>query len=423
MEKEKPDWLKSLESQSWQAELIASGLAIIGSLSVGPYIDVFMESMATMFNDRVLTILNYVLLYVYAAHAIVVVSFIFHLLLRILWVAILGLSSVYPNGINMESDSYAHHFLVSLKEEFPDISSYSMKLDDFCSVIFSILCSMFMILISLSIWLFFLIILSELLSFVIGDSVDYILYGTFALIMISSFLFYLISTGPQKESEFAKKNAYKIGRNYGKVFYLIGYKPLSYIMYIIRTNVKSKTFTFGMSLITLSSVLFSAPKIVKMMDIYDYRAFHKTNDRPSKANSENYLNTVKRSVLLKPVIQSELIEEDYLLLFLPEYQRDMVKIKEKCAIYQDKKEDNRLAKIEAKTECVNDFYKVFIDDQQVDNVRFKYKKHAHNGELGFQTLFRIDSLAIGHHLLKIEVPIQVREDSVRTSLIPFYKVS
>lgn len=30
--KKKPKWLRALESQSWQAELVISGLAIFGSL-------------------------------------------------------------------------------------------------------------------------------------------------------------------------------------------------------------------------------------------------------------------------------------------------------------------------------------------------------------------------------------------------------
>ncbi len=422
MEKEKPDWLQALESQSWQAELIASGLAIFGSLSVGPYIDFFVENMVTMYNDRVLTILNYVFLYIYAAHAIVVISFIFHLALRILWVAILGLSSVYPNGINLESDSYARHFLVSLKEEFPDISAYSMKLDDVCSVIFSILCSMFLVLISISVWLFFLIIFVELLSLILGDHVDYLMYGLFAIMMIFSFLFYIVSTGPKKESDFAQKNAYRIGQIYGKVFYLIGYTPLNYMMYILRTNLKSKTFTIGMTLITLLSVIFSGPKIVGMMDLFNYQAFHRTNDRPDKANSENYLNTVKKSMLLKPVIQSELIKDNYLHLFLPEYKRDILKLKEQCAPYQTK-DEGRLAKLKSRTACMNNVYKVFVDDQPINNIQFQFKKHTHNGELGYESLFAIDTLSIGRHMLKIEVPIVHNEDSVRTSLIPFYKVN
>ena len=47
----KPDWLTALESQSWQAELIASGLAIVGSLSLGPYIDSFTDIILALFGD------------------------------------------------------------------------------------------------------------------------------------------------------------------------------------------------------------------------------------------------------------------------------------------------------------------------------------------------------------------------------------
>ena len=47
--KKKPDWLTALESQSWQAELIASGLAIVGSLSLGPLINSFADRFLVVF--------------------------------------------------------------------------------------------------------------------------------------------------------------------------------------------------------------------------------------------------------------------------------------------------------------------------------------------------------------------------------------
>lgn len=86
MAKEKPEWLQALEAQSWQAELIASGLAIYGSLTMGPYIEGITEWAALRFNDRILGILYYLFTYIFAAHAVLVISFIAHLALRILWV-------------------------------------------------------------------------------------------------------------------------------------------------------------------------------------------------------------------------------------------------------------------------------------------------------------------------------------------------
>ena len=106
MNNNKPEWLQALEAQSWQAELIASGLAIYGSLSMGVYLDGLAEWAVLRFNDRVLDITYFLLLYIYSAHAILVISFITHLALRILWAGILGLSSVFPGGINMETKTF-----------------------------------------------------------------------------------------------------------------------------------------------------------------------------------------------------------------------------------------------------------------------------------------------------------------------------
>ena len=43
----KPDWLVNLEQESWQAELIISGLAILGALQLPGLIDRFGQWMMT----------------------------------------------------------------------------------------------------------------------------------------------------------------------------------------------------------------------------------------------------------------------------------------------------------------------------------------------------------------------------------------
>ena len=70
MDKTKPEWLQALEAQSWQAELIASGLAIYGSLSMGVYLDGLAEWAVLRFNDRILNILYFFFFYIYCPRCI-----------------------------------------------------------------------------------------------------------------------------------------------------------------------------------------------------------------------------------------------------------------------------------------------------------------------------------------------------------------
>jgi len=79
----KPLWLEALEKQSWQAELIVSGLVIYGSISAGPWIDKGVIYMSTIFSDRILDFMSLLLTYIYLIYALIIVCFISHLVLRI----------------------------------------------------------------------------------------------------------------------------------------------------------------------------------------------------------------------------------------------------------------------------------------------------------------------------------------------------
>ena len=275
MTETKPEWLKALEAQSWQAELIASGLAIYGSFSLGTYLDYLSAWSALHFNDRVLWILYFFFIYVFVAHSILVVSFIVHLLLRILWVGILGLSSVYPVGINLNFKSYSEDFKTKLKEDFPDLSGHSLSLDKLCSLIFSILCALIIILASISFWLLVYIVISELLiQWLPAYMVRILGFSLIILFVIYTLVASLTTQGVLKNSTFAKKYAYFLTIKFSKLFYLFGFKSFNYIVQTIRTNVTSKLFFFGYFGILITSMMVTFPRFVSLPNLLPKRSLY-----------------------------------------------------------------------------------------------------------------------------------------------------
>jgi len=425
MSENKPDWLQALEAQSWQAELIASGLAIYGSLSLGVYLDNIAEWAVLRFDDRILDILYFFVFYIYIAHAVLVISFITHLALRILWAGILGLSSAYPEGINTETKAYAPHFKEKLKQEFPDLSKYSLELDKLCSMIFSILCAMIILLVSISFWIIVYLFLSELLLKIVPENVvNYIGFIFIGLLLLFSILSSLLTQGKLKNSNFAKKYAYKLNQRFGKFFYFFGYKAFSYISQTIRTNVTSKLFFAGMMGILFISMLMAVPRFTNMVPYYKQDIFVNLNGHESYVETASYLDKLEGSIVLLPFIQTEIIKEPYIQLYIPKYKREAGTMTTLCGEFEwnddltDQK--NRKLRNTFKSDCAAKYYKLSIDAIPLKNIQYQYRRYLYNNREGYLVYINADTLKAGIHILRIESAYRSEENTFIRS-IPFYK--
>lgn len=426
---EKPEWLKSLEDQSWQAELIASGLAILGSIALGGYLESLAEWVIPLFNDRVLGMLMNVFMYLFIAQTILVVCFIGHLVLRIIWAAFLGLSSVYPNGINDEDDSkYAPFFLKKIKEDFPSISSYTLVLDNYCSIIFSILCCIVLMLLGMSFWFCVLIVLSELLSLFVNPEVATIIgYVFLAIFILFAIFIFLLTTGPFKESDLAKKYAYSWNKKSSKILYFTGYKTYSYLFWTIITNVKIKNL--GLIGFLIGNVSAAMMFLVRepIINNFSARSYARQNSIASYADQNNYADQLDCYKILKPIIQSREIDENYIKLFIPKMQRDAAYKNELCGTYKANKElgrrERRQEEEAVDVACVQQYYQLSIDDVSYQNPNFQFVRHEHSNEKGYLAYLRIDSIPSGTHLLKIETGYKNEDGKKAVRVLPFYKIN
>ncbi|MEL6867980.1 MAG: hypothetical protein AAFP19_26380, partial [Bacteroidota bacterium] len=321
---EKPEWLQALESQSWQAELIASGLAIFGSMEIGNYIERMAYWVLPLFSDSVLNNLRYVFIYLFIAQAILVFSFIIHLVLRIIWAGFLGLSSVYPEGITMnEQSGFTLSFIGKLRKEFPNITAYSIRMDNYCSIIFSILCSAVIIMLSVVVWICVTIALAELIDLYVYPGLGPSLFIVILVALFSvSLLISILTTTPLKKTAFAERFAYPLASRFAKILYLIGYQPVNYILWTLRTNVSFSQFNVGIIVLILPVALYSGFNTGDILTQFTPKAYYYSNNTAARATHDNYLDQIKTSQILRPIIQSREIESDYIKLFIPLMKRE-----------------------------------------------------------------------------------------------------
>jgi len=165
---EKSSWLDRVRTNSWESEILIVGFVLIILLQTIDYFEVlqnnqfrlnsFWGGVSSVINSILIPIIIYVL---FISNYVLVISLSIYLIMRGFWVAVIGLSSVFPEGINVKKLNYSDYYKSKLEKY--DIDHYSIIIDKICSSIFSISFIIIMFIISLT--FFFSTIILLLLVF------------------------------------------------------------------------------------------------------------------------------------------------------------------------------------------------------------------------------------------------------------------
>jgi len=176
-------WLNKLQQESWQLELLISGVAIFAlfeSLKILPtYYPIVQEIGAT--NLPVGVIFNVALFILHSGVKIFLINLIIHALIRSLWIGALGLRYV-SGDIDFEDLNYNDKFTNHLKQRIGPFDNYIDKLENFSSILFSYTFLLFFILLSLFLYLFWAI----LIIYFTTEFLTFTKVVTFSLILIIS---------------------------------------------------------------------------------------------------------------------------------------------------------------------------------------------------------------------------------------------
>lgn len=102
-----PKWLKRIQENSWEPEILLSGLVLIGLLQLPDKI----RQLSLFFNAEVLSG-NLSALFVALEQVCYILIFgvIAHLFLRSVWVGMIGLSYTFPGGIKVDKLGFTEKF-------------------------------------------------------------------------------------------------------------------------------------------------------------------------------------------------------------------------------------------------------------------------------------------------------------------------
>lgn len=410
---QKNNWLQKLATESWQAELVISGIAIFGSFQLFALVAQLIDYVYFHLPDTVMTAAYFGCFYILIAVIVLSSSFLLHFLVRAIWIAGMGLESVYPHGFKEENDSLSDDFLYKLQQKFPGLGQFNEQLDRLGSAILAHALMLVMMFVGIGTFIFGIIFLSSIVTWRIGPDAGQwtlnIIGGIMAVVVLTNSLF---SSKYFRDRPWVQRihfpiSIYGVGTIMGNVFY----RPMTYFMFTIRTNVERKHFMMGwavMMVFLFSGMIF----IIDQTNIFGLidRNYHRYEYSVNRLYSRNYedqnVEYGEELAFVRPVLPSMIIEDiKTLRLFLPLPERESFLIKSICQIPEiegDALDINiRERKRQRLVDCYRAHLELQIDDTPLTDYIVKLYSHPHANEPGLLYLFPNLSLTPGEHTLSI----------------------
>ena len=361
-------WLENLQRNSWDPEVIISGI-ILAFLFIFP--SKVYEFSAYLIQDLGVGYLpsSLVLLYLTMIISFFKIFFVVHLALRFIWAGLLGLSFAFPGGVIQEK-----LFKMGQGFNYQKPDDMAMKLEKICSTTFAYPISMTIAFLIFTFYLGFLIVI-----YVILDLRFLIIY----VIFMVSLLFFGLLMASKKKTRF-------------KIWY--SGTILSSIAAIYQSNLgKWFTLLYGVGIFGLATPII-------MADIKDFSLFfNETNvnqmeqEWPAKnLYFEEYHDSEKR--FAKAFIPKEETSENMLKIGVVRYQED-------SKIMEHIKADFKVSPDTLAWQELNetaDLHRIYLNDSLINIEDWSKVRMAASGQKVYQSAFPIENLSKGRHQLRIE---------------------
>ena len=245
-------WLEQLQQESWQLELLISGLAIFGIWESKSFLDDLGQYLELNVSGLLSNYLKMTYIFLRISWSVFLINLIMHVFVRGLWIGAIGLR--YVSGeIDYKVFNYSEHFEKYLEKKVGSFDSYIERLEKFSSVIFSftfLLVSFFLSILTLILLFAMVIEISERL---LPDNEEYIIVPfVFSYFFIFLLVFIdFISFGALKRI----KNA-RFSKFYLWIYRIAGVFTLSFLYRPLLFNFIDNRYTKRLVILAIPYIAF-----------------------------------------------------------------------------------------------------------------------------------------------------------------------
>ena len=432
-----PEHIKSYRYESWQIEMLIAGGILYGLFQSS---DVLKSYFYQLYPVVEITSNKIIFLFgIYVIIKILLIGFTANLFLRAVWLGYLGISFWFPNDINYAQLRGGKNYIHQLKSE-TSAQKRLLMLEKWCNLSFSFAVLLGFLTISLLVSLSVIIWLldsNSVTSYLANNATFTYILVVFLVISQIGLIDRLLATKEHQKSFFNAVRSVII-----KILKLI---TLSFLykreFLVLRTNTNTFVFYAIVLLYLTIAILTSVNQIGAFyssgtfsIKVFDDRTMYDDYTAP-KMKAANYDNNIsKDDVIFRGAIQSEVVQDDYLKLFVVswidfdnylEERFKKYKYTKNMSLYKSQKELDSLVAIEHNKwqKSMQDMFSVQIDSSSIKGLKWMQYTHPKTKEEGYITYIPIQDLESGYHDLVVNTSV-IYNNGVRANRrwleIPFW---
>ncbi len=429
-------WLDSLQQESWQLELIISGVAIFGLLQSFEPLRIAHRTVISKEIE-----LGFFTVFISTAYGIVsicllslTVCLILHIILRGLWIGAIGLR-YFSGDIDYDTLNYTPKFKNYLKKRIGSFDKYIARLEDYCSLLFALAFLLVFFFLSIFLVTMFFGGLSRLVDFLPDNWLQDIL-GPFVGIIT---LFSLILTAVDFFSQgFLKKKKW-LARIYFPVYRFMSRITLSFLYRPLLYNLLDNKF--GKRILAFLMPIFITLLVISSFTIRESNYhLNKWQDRAEYARISNYYDNIKddeKTFVTSASIPSKMISAPALPIFIKHKYDIENTIYEIDSTLQREKDKRGLKSEMVRFDFTIDANKEYSDLKKYialleDVIRIKIDSIYYptqyvlstnsKDQRGYETVIDLQNISRGLHQLHITRKVIIKDSTSWTNIaqIPFW---
>ena len=410
------EWLETLQQESWQLEMIISGLSI--ALVVGVYDNVEELNRTSQIwytASQSANALRNLTVIIHIGWFFLFINLCLHLLLRGLWISTLGLRYV-SGDIDYDSLKYSDRFRTYLEENIGSFDDYIERLEKLCSIIFAFTFLILFSLVSFACFASFGILLAQVVDMIFS----LFLPTPTVRMLIKGMLIFLLTLGGIYMLDFITLGFLKKRKKYfGWYFWVYRFMSLITFSWVYRPiyhNFTDNKFSRYFAFFVIPYIIVTLFAI--SASVVTHRYYPSEGEDKFAYDEYNYIDESPENTTFRiPKIGTKYIKNDFLEIYLPyNPTRDEKVLKEICPDYEPIKETGITHDLEfsfggsdeeeyteedyendaqKSLQCLEKMWQIYLADTLVEDVKFFLYKNKKAS--GLKVILDIQGTKRGQH--------------------------
>lgn len=393
---------------TWEVELLISGVAVFAMLQLPGWLDDQAFSLEPRLDDdwRMVVVLSY--FYAKSAAVVLAATFAMHLLLRAQWIALVGVHSVYPQGIQLERLRMGPIQRAIEAQHQSTTEAAIERADNRSSVAFAVGVSVALILATLCVLMFSALLLATFATKALHLQVKptWLMFGALGVFMLPFLVAVSLDQhfpnrfGPDTSGHRVLSSVLRfytragMSRSNNRIVAILGSNGGERRMLgtVIGLMVASIMAVCSAYVATRSDSLIGSYSGFPDADALAVNPAHYADQRDPARDKT------------RPYLQSAVVTGPYLKLVVP-YQprRDEAAMRNRCSDETRGLEGDALAK--AQLACLQALHRVTLDGKPLANLRYEIYSDPRTDLPALLAMIDVRELPQGRHELRIERPL------------------